>query len=272
MAIHKRAALLLLSVSVTLGSTTLMALQGQNKSKEKKKTAMVLRRQDQTEQTPSEQEVADQLPVADAAAPESTDPDKRAKREKKNKRYDNQSSRRIEDAPYPVNVTWSTHWWQGLSAIPVTQSDIVLVGEITDARAYLSGDRTGIYSEFTVSAGEILKNDASASLYPGSIVTAERFGGAVRFPSGSVQRYTTRNQRMPLVGRQYVLFLKRIGTEQEFSLVTAYELRSGRVVPLDGANTENGEKLPFDDYKGADSSVFLNTVRDAVAQNSSERR
>jgi hypothetical protein len=176
------------------------------------------------------------------------------------------SARRIEESPYPVNVTWSTHWWQGLPAIPVAQSDVVLIGEITDAQAYLSNDKTGIYSEFTVSAGEVLKNDGNASLYPGSIITAERFGGAVRFPSGSIQRYTTRNQRMPLVGRQYVLFLKRVDQGQDFSLVTGYELRDQRVVPLDGANTEKGEKLPFDNYKGTDASVFLNTVRATIAQ------
>lgn len=273
---HKKTMLLLLSVLVALAATMVMALRGQGQNKLKKETSViVLRRQDQATVPPTGQEVADQLPIADAAAPEPMDRDKRAKRQKKGKRYDNQGSQPITEAPYPYQRTWSTPWWQGLPAIPVAQSDVVLIGEITAAQAYLSDDKTGIYSEFTVRAGEVLKNDGNASLYPGSIITAERFGGAVRFPSGAIQRYTTRNQRMPLVGRQYVLFLKRIDQEQDFSLITGYELRGQRIVPLDGANISKGEKLPFDDYKGADVAAFLNILRDAIAQamqNSSERR
>lgn len=263
---HKRAALLLLSVLITLGAATLMAFQhqGQNKSKEKK-NAVVLKRQDQSASPPTEQEIAEQLPVADATAPEPADLDERAKKQKKAKRYDHQGSQPITEAPYPLNRTWSTHWWNGLPAIPAAQSDVVLIGEITDAQAYLSNDKTGIYSEFKIRAGEVLKNDGKASLYSGSIITAERFGGAVRFASGAIQRYTTRNQRMPLAGRHYILFLKRTDQEQDFSLITGYEIRGQRVVPLDSANTEEGEKLPFDNYKGMDASSFLNIVRHAIS-------
>jgi hypothetical protein len=263
---HKRAMLLLFCVITISRAATLMAFQnqGHDKSKEKKE-AVVLRRQDQTVLPPTEQEIADQLPVADATAPEPTDPDKRAKKQKKGKRYDNSGSEPIKEAPYPYQRTWSTYWWKGLPAIPTAQSDVVLIGEITDAQAYLSNDKTGIYSEFTIRAGEVLKNDGEASLYPGSIITAERFGGAVRFASGAIQRYTTSNQRMPLTGRHYVLFLKRTDQEQDFSLITGYELRGQRVVPLDGANTDEGEKLPFDNYKGMDASSFLNILRHAIS-------
>jgi hypothetical protein len=203
-------------------------------------------------------------PITDYAAPESTDPEKLARRRAKGKRYDNQSSEPIKEAAYPYQRTWLTHWWQGLPAIPVAQSDVILIGEVTDAQAYLSNDKTGIYSEFTIRAVEVLKNDGGTSLYPGSIILAERFGGAVRFPSGAIQRYVTRNQRMPHVGQQYVLFLKRIGEEQDFSLITGYELRGQYVAPLDGASSEGGEKLPFDHYKGTDASSFLKIVRGAI--------
>lgn len=263
---QKRAMLLLFCVLTTLGTATLAAFQnqGQDKSKEKKR-AVVLRRQDQTALPLTEQEIAEQLPVADATAPEPADPDERAKKQLKGKRYDNQGSQPITEAPYPLNRIWSTHWWKGLPAIPAAQSDVVLIGEITNAQAYLSNDKTGIYSEFTIRAGEALKNDSNMSLYPGSIITAERFGGAVRFASGAIQRYRIRNQRMPLTGSHYVLFLKRTEQEQDFSLITGYELRGQRVVPLDGANTDGGEKLPFDNYRGMDASAFLNLVRHAIS-------
>jgi len=47
-----------------------------------------------------------------------------------------------------------------LPALPVTKSTVVIIAHITDARAYLSNDKTGVYTEFTVRIDEILKDDA----------------------------------------------------------------------------------------------------------------
>jgi hypothetical protein len=216
-----------------------------------------------------------QLPVADSAAQESADPLERARRKGKNKRYNNSGSRPIEDATYAYERIQSGHWSRGISAIPAAQSDVVLIGEVTDAHAYLSDDKTGVYSEFTILTGTALKNDSSNPLYPGGTITANRPGGAVRFPSGHIHKFKTSSQGSPRVGRQYLFFLKRTDQGQDFSIITGYELRGGRVAPLDGAGVEGGERLPFDEYNGADESAFLKTVQDAIQQalqSSSERR
>jgi hypothetical protein len=64
-------------------------------------------------------------------------------------------------------------------ALPAAQSDALVIGEVTDAKAFLSEDKTSIYSEFTVNISEVLKNSCSAQLAPGHSVDTERYGGAV---------------------------------------------------------------------------------------------
>src|ERR1700755_2170007 len=44
----------------------------------------------------------------------------------------------------------AAHFWIGLPALPVAQSDAVVLGEVIDRRANLTEDGTGVYSEFSV--------------------------------------------------------------------------------------------------------------------------
>lgn len=117
-----------------------------------------------------------QLPVADFTAPAPTDPDAKARRNAKGERYNNKGSQPIRDAGSPYERTWTGHWRQGLPAIPVDQSSLVLVGEVTDARAYLSNDQTGVYSEFTIRIEDILKSDRADSVAAGNTIAIERWG------------------------------------------------------------------------------------------------
>lgn len=265
---YARILLLLLPIPIVLGATTFVTSSGQDK-KPKKQSAVVLRGREQAAETPTEQEVLEQLPIVEAFTPEVTDPEIRIKRQRKNARHDNLGTSEITEAPYPINVVSHAHWWQGLAALPFAESDVVLLGEINDSHAYLSNDRTGVYSEFTVQAEEVFKNQDAVPVMKGSVIMVERWGGAVRFPSGAVQRYTTTNQRMPLVGRRYLLFLKRID-QDTFSLITGYELKEQRVMPLDGSGSGGG--LPFDIYKATEIDFFLDLVRASAKGKESEGR
>jgi hypothetical protein len=203
------------------------------------------------------------LPVANYEAAEPADPQERAKRHARNKRYDHQSGEAIKEAPYPLERIWSTHWAREVPAIPVSQSDVILIGTVVDSQAYLSTDKTGVYSEFAISVGEVLKGIGAVN---NSVISAERFGGAVRFPSGVIQKYRTQAQGMPRSGRRYLLFIKKLDQDDGFSLLTGYELRGETIVPLDGGNEEGTERLPFDSYRGANVSSFLKLVRDAITK------
>lgn len=228
--------------------------------------------QEQNGTTPPKQESTeeDQLPVADHAAPEPADPEKRAKRRARGKGYDRQS---WVMEPHPQSgggdvKRLDSSLMLEMPAFPTASSDAVVIGETTDAQAYLSNDKSGVYTEFTVRVDEILKNDTTVPLIVSETVAAQREGGRVRFPSGRVQRYRTHYQHMPRAGRRYVLFLKRNDDGQAYYIRTGYELRGGRVHPLDGVNMNKGaSELPqFAAYKGADEATFLSAVRDAVAK------
>jgi hypothetical protein len=152
--------------------------------------------------------------------------------------------------------------------LPASKSDAVVVGEVTDANAYLSEDKTNVYSEFTVRIEEILKNSTSVPLAAGTSVTTVRTGGAVRFPSGKVIQRGFGGKPFPLIKARYVFFLAYESNEQDYPIVTAYELRGGAVSPLDGLDIDGRLLEPYAEYqqyKGWNEADFLNKVREAIA-------
>jgi len=159
-------------------------------------------------------------------------------------------------------------------AIPAAQSDVVVIGEVVGSEAHLSDDRTGVYSEFTLLVEEVLKNVSGREVGGGGTLSADRSGGGVRFPSGKVLRRGRLRETMPLVGGRYLFFLRYDEEADAFSIITGYELRGGRVFPLDGVEVpEGGSKLKqFAAYEGAEESAFLDEVRSALKSPNSKKR
>jgi hypothetical protein len=230
-------------------------------------TAMAtLRGQEQSSPPSREQrkiEFESQFPIADYSAPEPADPEQRATRKAKGKKYDKSP---MTVTPSDTDgVTASTeHWADGLPAIPADQSNAVVIVEVTDARAYLSSDKTGVYSEFTVRIDEVLKNNCSRPLTCNSLTTIERPGGRVRFSSGHIGQYFTVGQGMPRSGRRYLLFLACQNQDKDFQILTGYELRGGHIFLLDNP----GQGHPISASHGRDEIPFLNDVRATIANSS----
>lgn len=175
----------------------------------------------------------------------------------RNSRYDNKVW--VQKDEQSSEVLSTGHWWQGLTALPVDQSDAVVIGEITNSQAYLSNDKSGVYSEFTIRIDETLKSPNSAALAPGDIIIGERAGGAVKFSSGRITRYTLLGQGFPRPRRRYVLFLRMNEVGQDFHILTGYQLRRGKVQPLD-------QKDIFSHYEGSDQTSLLDDIRNALDQ------
>jgi hypothetical protein len=149
------------------------------------------------------------------------------------------------------------HWWQGMSALPVAESDVIIAGKVVDAKAHLSDDRTEIYSEFLVEVGNIFKNTGDTI---GRAISGTRRGGAVRFASGKVQEYRIAYLGVPMKDKSYVLFLKR-EEAGDFTILTGYELSNGLVTPLDG---EEGSTFQFNHYDGAVEAQFMQDLKSAI--------
>ena len=202
-----------------------------------------------------------EVPTVDYDSPEPSNPEERARRRKRNARYDKNFFVRKDDATgNAVESTYFSEWDQGFPALPAGRSELVIVGEVTEARAHLSNDKTGIYSEFTTNVKQLLKNNSPTPLTPGDVINLERQGGAVRYPNGRRYLHRISGQNMPRGGRRYLFFVKAAGAEQGFRILTAYELKEGKVFPLDSAQQ-------FDAFRGMEESQFIETVRAAINQN-----
>lgn len=155
-------------------------------------------------------------------------------------------------------------------AIPAKRSAAIIIGEITDAKAYLSEDKVSVYSEFEVSNPEVLKNTTPELFSAEKPAIVSRGGGGVRFPSGKVIYEWVLDKPMPEVGKKYLFFLE-YSDEKGFSIITAYELKEGKVFPLDGALPDGSLTIQFkghQSFKGASETDFLNQVKEAIENNS----
>lgn len=258
MRILKRNKSLILSAVIVLGIITLAALPKHNHQASKQK---VTKTQRETEDNPG--------PIVDYDADYKTssliEPTDHEVRQARSSHYDKRE-------PFPLSkfsaemtqYARDIHWGWNISALPTAQSNLIVLGEVIDAKAYLSNDKSGVYSEFTIRIEDILKNNAAAPLDRNSLVIAEREGGVVRFESGRLLRYKVWHQGLPSINHKYVFFLQYNENGKDYFIVTGYKVRDGRVMPLDGQGEEEGAKLPFAVYKGFDKETFLNAVREAI--------
>jgi hypothetical protein len=239
--------------------------------------AATLRAQQSPPQSADEQqrvrhlyEHLDKFPAADYDAAD--DPDKRAGRQRKSAKY-NRPTRKRFDPSSPSIASMSNDWEWGLeSTLPVRQSSAVVVGTVSDARAFLSEDKAHVYSEYTVQVEAVLKNFAGEPVKAGDTLVVERQGGRVRLRSGAVSGFFIDGQNPPQAGRRYVFFLgynKNDATslgatdpaELSHHILTAYGLRKGKVEALDDPGG-----VYFKEHDGKDEAAFLEQIRRLLAE------
>jgi len=188
-------------------------------------------------------------PLTDHSTPEPSDAQARLKRRARGKNHD-KSEWRVDPTDPADNTTTVDGVDLTLSDIPLVQSKTVVRGEVLGAQAYLSNDKTGVYSEFTIQVDEVIKNNDVLSLTQGCLIDADRKGGRVRFASGRIHWYSVDKENMPRVGTRYIFFLTREDTLEDFHILTAYELNAGKVFALD--------ELPqFRKHDGEEEAAFL---------------
>jgi hypothetical protein len=229
-------------------------------------TARVLRRGDPTINSPAHRtrkELDDAAtPIVDANALLFTAD---VARRQKNVLHDNQRIVQSEAPPEGAEITVDSET-PIASEFPVAQSDLIVEAKVTRSQAFLSEDRTGVYSEFSVSVSEILKASAGSAVKRGAELTTERFGGRVRYPSGQVVRYRTASEGSPMIGKTYVLFLKRT-QGGNYRILTAYALGT-RVQALDGSRVKVGGRGAsiFDRRNGQDLETFQQDLENAIEE------
>lgn len=226
--------ILALLLPVVFGMTALMA---------------VPKRQEQISSSRSKPRKTDvsHFPIAEFASSETKDAKRKTRAEKRDKSHWRIDPDSVSDSTVRVDsVDFS------LPAFPIKQAQAVIIGTVSDAKAYLSNDKSGVYSVFVVLIEEVLK--PSGKLTVGSAVEAEREGGRVKFPSGRMHLYKVSEQDMPRVGGRYILFLTQTNTEDVFEILTGYEICSDSVSPLDELPQARA-------YENSTPANFLNELK-----------
>ncbi|MCA1616950.1 MAG: hypothetical protein LC800_23285 [Acidobacteria bacterium] len=145
-------------------------------------------RQPPDQEKPKDRELRQALksrfPVTDFETPEPQDPEKRAKRKARGLRHDD-SMLGVKGGLNPPpdagdEVVIINDWEVRVPVIPAAQSDVVLVGEVLDASAFVSNDQNGVYSEFSVKVEKVIKN-------AGQPVQKARGRGAVFVPQAGAR-------------------------------------------------------------------------------------
>lgn len=213
------------------------------------------RRENQEQQKTKQQDDLSNYPIADADAPDPKDAKEILKRRAKNKKY---REYRKHIGP-GVGAYEIYHWPPGFPTLPIAQSDAVIIGEVTDASAHLTEDKSSVYSEFTVCVEEILKND-QPPLVSGSCVTLDRPGGRVRYSNGKTSQFSLAGFGMPLAGGRYVFFIKG-DVDEDYQIITAYQIQQGHIYPLDKTTSSDTR---FEIHANADEQLFLNKLRQLV--------
>lgn len=196
-------------------------------------------------------------PIADGDAPDPKGAKEVLKRRAKNKKY-REYKNRIGPGFKAYEIY---HWPPGFPTLPVAHSDAVIIAEVTDASAHLTADKSSVYSEFGVCIEEILKN-VEPPLTVGSSVTLDRAGGRVRYSNGKTSQFVLSGFGMPVVHRRYVFFIKG-DSEQDYQIITGYEIHGGRVYPLDETTSSDTR---FEIHANAEERHFLDNLRQLSQQ------
>ncbi len=86
-------------------------------------------------------------------------------------------------------------------------------------------------------------------------------------PSGKIIQKLFGGKPLPYIGGKYIFFLKYNAETEEYPLITAYEIRKGRIVPLDGIDinwTPVYELASHRTYKGLSEAEFTSQIQRAV--------
>lgn len=181
-----------------------------------------------------------------AAAPEPQDPDEQAARAARNKAY-NQSP---ESKSSVVGSNSTVDRSAPVPDLP-ENSDTVIVGSVVKEQPYQAGENS-LYTEFTVSVENLLRNTLKKKLPPTGHITVVRPGGAIQLPNGKLLQANSNLPGPLTVGRRYVLFLRYDTSADWYALEKPWELRDGVVVPVDAdskSSPHSGEKeKDFLDY------------------------
>ena len=155
--------------------------------------------------------------------------------------------------------------------LPVNWSDTIVVGTVKRIQPYLSEDKRNIYTEYTISVTEVLKDAKGLSLNAASTIALDRMGGAIRLNSGRVLRDVVHGNGAPLIAEhKYVTFLTYDVRGAWFRSFKCWELLNGVAVPIDPGDVATAQ-AGRSQFAGMNEASFISGIRDAIQRFPSRR-
>ena len=186
-----------------------------------------------TQKTSDYKKINERFPSTDYADKQDLpDPEKNAKRKEKQKRYDDTDlvASHVEPGVDEAALFLEPHIT--FPALPVAESEIVVVGTVGTAQALLSESKRNVFSEFTLTVEDVLKSKIDR-VAQGSVLTIGRVGGHVKYPNGQKVLFRIAGLNMPEIGGRYLLFLTSTHSKEDISILTGYQLTPNGALPLD---------------------------------------
>lgn len=115
-------------------------------------------------------------------------------------------------------------------AMPVQESDAVIVGTVQSVQPYLSSDHAHLYTEFSVAVDQSIKDQPNRARQ-GDVVPIVVQGGKMRLKDGRVIEEKPFTNFTIAVGSRYVFFLRYNNVGQHFTVAKSWELKNGAVIP-----------------------------------------
>jgi hypothetical protein len=201
--------------------------------------------------------VNERFPTTDYDKQDLSDPEKNAKR----KRYNDGRLVSSTTDPAIVETEFIGEPHFTFPALPVAESELVVVGTIGSGQAHLSENKRNVFSEFTLIVESVLKSK-DPGVVQGSVLTVDRIGGHVKYPNGHKVLYRVFGVNMPQIGSRFLFFLTSKHNKADLSILTGYEFTQEGVAPID-------EELPqVKSLTGVSEKDILQRVRKLLPNSS----
>lgn len=196
------------------------------------------------------------------AAPDSLTASQLEERSIKNKRYDLKATI-MANPPFDAESVIAYDVEPYPDAIPASR--LVIVGRVSDAKALLSNEKKGVYTEYSVIIDKVLKADEERPVKPGNVVVVDRPGGVVRYPTGQKVLYVVDGQTLLAGNGRYVFFLDTDDPRNpNYKIVNGYSLNEGKVMALDNTKSHSA-------FNGKPEVDFLQLIAEKMKQGGTSR-
>jgi hypothetical protein len=116
-------------------------------------------------------------------------------------------------------------------AIPVQESDAVVVAKVEAVQPYFSDDHAHLYTEFSLTVDEQIK-DTFGRAKVGETIPIVIRGGRMRLADGRVIEEKAAFTNFAIAaGSRYLLFLRYNSAGQYFTVTKSWELKNGGIIP-----------------------------------------